>query len=167
MTFLNESLPFQIFNIRNDYNESVFELRNKKTVLVEYVKEQLEKLKSIHEELPNSKCLLPKIIPKINDEVEYPERTFKFDLNKENPIDFQEALHRRSMAKSFITQQEIKQHYNFLDLQSEVLDLKVKNKIESEDLNVNQLLDLSSEIFYIQNQIFFYLKFKIFSRNKN
>lgn len=107
----------------------------------------MEKLKCIHEELPDSKCLLPKIIPKINYEVEYPERAFRLDTNVDNPINFQEALHRRSMAKSFITKQEIKQHYNFLDLQSEVLELKVKNKIETEDdLNVNQLLELSSEL---------------------
>lgn len=147
---LNKSFPFQIFNIRNDYNESVLELRSKKTLLVEYVKEQLDKLKNIHEELPDSKCLLPKVIPKINGEVEYPETAFKLNSNVDNLTNFQQALHRRSMAKSFITKQEIKQHYNFLDLQCEVLELKVKNKIETEDdLNVNQLLDLSSKFRFL------------------
>lgn len=117
--------------------------------MVEYVKEQLDKLKSIHEELPDSKCLLPKVIPKINEELEYPETAFKLNSTVDNPTNFQQALHRRSMAKSFITKQEIKQHYNFLDLQCEVLELKVKNKTEADDdLNVNQLLDLSSKLIF-------------------
>ena len=57
---------------RNIYNNKIFHQRDKKKILVDFIQEQLNVLKQIHEELPEDKIRFSKLVPTINEFKEYP-----------------------------------------------------------------------------------------------
>lgn len=67
----------ELCSVRKDYNTKVFALRNAKKALVTYVHEQLEVLLHIHTELPKDSRKFPQTIPKIDEQLEYPDKLLK------------------------------------------------------------------------------------------
>jgi hypothetical protein len=67
----------QLFLIKDNFNSKVYELRNKKAVLIERFSELNATLKRIHRELdPEQKKFLSDI-PKFDEDLEFPERGTK------------------------------------------------------------------------------------------
>lgn len=64
----------EISQVRSEFNNKVYLMRDKKDVLVNYVQVQIEELKRIHFDLPDNQRNFPKTIPKIIEDLEYPER---------------------------------------------------------------------------------------------
>lgn len=69
-----------VYNIRNEYNQKIHALRNKKKALIDYINRKLKKLNEIHLEIPQGQRMRPKIIVTCDFDREFPERNF--DLKK-------------------------------------------------------------------------------------
>jgi hypothetical protein len=67
----------QLFLIKDNYNSKVYDLRNKKTVLVERFSELNATLKHIHRELDPEQRKFLSDIPEFDEELEFPERGTK------------------------------------------------------------------------------------------
>ncbi|CRK89887.1 CLUMA_CG003434, isoform A [Clunio marinus] len=79
-----------IFNIRNDYNQKIFKLRNKKKNLIEFIERKLRKLKEIQMEMPVKDCLKPQFSVSFDFDREFPERNLdlkKYLLPKNHKLD--------------------------------------------------------------------------------
>lgn len=69
-----------VYNIRNDYNRKVFDLREKKRKLYDFIKRKLEKLNEIHLEIPEKQRTKPEVAVNFEFDDEFPERNL--DLRK-------------------------------------------------------------------------------------
>jgi hypothetical protein len=79
------------FNIRNDYNQKIFALRDKKKELIHYVKRKMRKLTEIHEEIPEAQRIMPEFNVTFDFNREFPERNF--DLHQYlSPESYDEKL---------------------------------------------------------------------------
>lgn len=67
----------QLFLIKDNFNSKVYDLRNKKTVLIERFNELNATLKCIHTELEPVQRKFLSDIPKFDEELEFPERGTK------------------------------------------------------------------------------------------
>lgn len=67
----------ELCSVRKEFNTQVFALRNAKKALVTYVHEQLDILIRIHTELPKDSRKFPQTIPKIDEQLEYPDKLLK------------------------------------------------------------------------------------------
>lgn len=69
-----------VYNIRNDYNKKVFDLREKKRKLYDFIRRKLEKLDEIHLEIPEKQRMKPEVAVNFEFDDEFPERNL--DLRK-------------------------------------------------------------------------------------
>ena len=63
-----------VYNIRNEYNQKVFGLRDKKKDLTAYIQRKLEKLDEIHLEIPEGQRRKPQIVVTFEFDREFPEK---------------------------------------------------------------------------------------------
>lgn len=68
------------FNIRNDYNTKIFNMREKKKELYHYVQRKMSKLAEIHLEIPEGQRITPTMSVTFDLDREFPERNL--DLRK-------------------------------------------------------------------------------------
>lgn len=67
----------EIHKHRNDYNQTIFQTREEKVSLCEYVQGKIAILKKIHEELPMKNVQTVDPVPQIFSETEFAENRFK------------------------------------------------------------------------------------------
>jgi hypothetical protein len=76
----------QLFLTKGNFNSKVYDLQNKKTVLIQKFNELNATLKCIHKELePGQRKFLPDI-PKVDEELEFPERVTEVGFTRSEAL---------------------------------------------------------------------------------
>lgn len=66
----------ELFDMRNDFNQKLFSLREEKKNIYEFIAEKKRELENIHPQIPEPDRRYCPDFPEINEEKEYPERKF-------------------------------------------------------------------------------------------
>lgn len=131
----------EVYSIRNEYNQKMLALRDKKKALIDFIQRKLEKLTEIHLEIPPNRRLKPKITVKFDFDREFPERNL--DLQKYlTPENYERNLLSisGSVADSRSLRDMIQKH--LMTIQRNVL-----REGEAEAEEAPKSSDLSSKLF--------------------
>lgn len=126
-----------VFNIRNEYNEKIFAMRDKKKNLIHYVQRKMQKLDEIHLEIPEDQRVKPNISVTFDFDREFPERNFDLRKYLSPETNDEELMNVGTSRSDTLTPQQV-QEKNLIDLQRSVLQptpavqSKVKYKISNQ-----------------------------------
>ncbi|KAG5669779.1 hypothetical protein PVAND_000072 [Polypedilum vanderplanki] len=119
------------FNIRNEYNEKVFALREKKKELIHYVQKKLRKLDEIHLELSEEQRIKPNFNVKFDFDREFPERNFNLRKYLDPDAYENELIEISSSRSDTLTPYQIAEK-NLIELQRSVLQSKPSVEIQTQ-----------------------------------
>jgi len=119
------------FNIKNNYNTKIFNMREKKKELYHYVQRKMSKLAEIHLEIPESQRITPDISVTFNFDREFPERNL--DLRKYlSPETFvMELMESASSRTATLTPFQIAEK-NLIELQRNALQSCPSVEVQSQ-----------------------------------
>lgn len=91
-----------VYNIRNEYNQKIFALRDKKKNLIDYIHRKLEKLDEVHLEIPEGQRINPQFTVSFDFDREFPEKNLdlKRYLTPDHHLKNLMASKRRTESKA-------------------------------------------------------------------
>lgn len=107
-----------IYDIRQEYNSKVFDLRKEKVEVLNFVESKKDKLNEIHKELDKDKQKHANIVVEIDQDMEYPERNFNIQMHLN--------VEERDKDLLYVPMTEQQDHNSISNIQREILGITSK-----------------------------------------